>query len=156
MRNKELIDKGTYCLIIKINKDIHVKIGAKGILSFNEGYYVYIGSALNTLSKRIKRHLSDDKKKHWHIDYLLLNKNTKVSQVIYTYSTKKIECEISTKIKESAMNYIESFGCSDCECKSHLYYFNEFCDAEKTCIEAFEKQKYEPRTWFKNDYSTKE
>ena len=93
----EIPDKGNYCLIIKI--DCTIKIGAKGNIDFKKGYYVYVGSALGTLSNRIKRHLSNDKKKHWHVDYLLLNKNTEIKEVIYTYCTKKIECNIAYNIQ---------------------------------------------------------
>ena len=85
----EILDKGNYCLIIKMKNDCTIKIGAKGNIDFKKGYYVYVGSALGTLSNRIKRHLSNDKKKHWHVDYLLLNKNTEIKEVIYTYCTKK-------------------------------------------------------------------
>ena len=56
------MDKGNYCLLIHMKKDSKIKIGAKGFIFFKKGYYVYVGSALNTLSKRIERHLSIDKK----------------------------------------------------------------------------------------------
>ncbi|RAP43723.1 DUF123 domain-containing protein [uncultured Methanosphaera sp.] len=144
----ELPDKGNYCLIIEVKKDINIKIGAKGYINFNKGYYVYVGSALGTLSKRIERHLSDDKKKHWHVDYLLLNKNTKIKQVIYTYCTIKIECDISHHINKDSLDNIESFGCSDCDCESHLYYFNNYDDALKSSIESYEKIGYKPYKWF--------
>ena len=141
-------DKGNYCLIINMKKDCTIKIGAKGNINFKKGYYVYIGSALETLSHRIKRHLSNDKKKHWHADYILLNKNTEVKEVIYTYCTKKIECEIASKIKEYATDYIKNFGCSDCKCISHLYYFNSYGDALKSSVSSYKKIEYKPYSWF--------
>lgn len=52
----EIPDKGNYCLIIKMKNDCTIKIGAKGNIDFKKGYYVYVGSALGTLSNRIKRH----------------------------------------------------------------------------------------------------
>ena len=138
----EIPDKGNYCLIIKMKNDCTIKIGAKGNIDFKKGYYVYVGSALGTLSNRIKRHLSNDKKKHWHVDYLLLNKNTEIKEVIYTYCTKKIECNIAYNIQEDATNYIESFGCSDCKCMSHLYYFNNYTDALNSSINSYKKISY--------------
>lgn len=76
--------KGSYCLIINVEKDTKIKIGKKlGIINFKKGCYVYVGSAMNSLESRVKRHLSDNKKKHWHIDYLLLNKNSKIKKNIY-------------------------------------------------------------------------
>lgn len=74
----------SYCLIINIKKDTEIKIGKKlGFINFKKGCYVYVGSAMNCLESRVKRHLSDNKKKHWHIDYLLLNKNSKIEKSIY-------------------------------------------------------------------------
>ncbi len=54
--------KGVYCLIIKVKTDIIQKIGALGKIKFDKGIYVYVGSAQNNLKKRIKRHLSKNKK----------------------------------------------------------------------------------------------
>ena len=36
-----------------------------------KGIYIYTGSAKKNIDSRIKRHLSNSKKLHWHIDYLL-------------------------------------------------------------------------------------
>lgn len=142
------IDKGNYCLIISVEDDCRIKIGAKGFISFCGGYYVYVGSALNSLSGRVKRHISRNKKKHWHADYLLLNKNTKVEEVIYTYCSEKIECEISMQINEDAIDNVESFGCSDCDCSSHLYYFDSYDDAVKSSVDSYKKIGYKPYKWF--------
>ncbi len=148
MTNKNIPDKGNYCIIIEVLKDSRIKIGAKGFMNFNKGYYVYVGSALGSLSTRIKRHLSDDKKKHWHIDYLLLNKNTKIKQVIYTYCTKKIECDVSHNIDESSVDYIKLFGCTDCKCMSHLYFFESFDNALVSSENSYKKIGYKPIKWF--------
>ena len=115
--------KGSYCLIINVKKDTKIKIGKKlGVINFKKGYYVYVGSAMNSLEARVKRHLSDNKKKHWHIDYLLLNKNTEIKKVYTKESNEKLECKIAEKIIENE-DSIANFGCSDCKCRSHLIYF---------------------------------
>lgn len=115
--------KGSYCLIINVEKDTKIKIGKKlGIINFKKGCYVYVGSAMNSLESRVKRHLSDNKKKHWHIDYLLLNKNSKIEKIYTKESGEKLECEIAKKIIENEES-IADFGCSDCKCHSHLIYF---------------------------------
>ena len=75
---------------------------------------------MNSLEARIKRHLSSEKKLHWHVDYLL--KKAKVIDVIYNVSSQKIECDLSQFISAKTVG-INGFGCSDCECESHLYYF---------------------------------
>lgn len=115
--------KGSYCLIINVEKDTKIKIGKKlGIINFKKGCYVYVGSAMNSLESRVKRHLSDNKKKHWHIDYLLLNKNSKIEKIYTKESGEKLECKIAKKIIENEES-IADFGCSDCKCHSHLIYF---------------------------------
>jgi Uri superfamily endonuclease len=63
--------KGIYQLLIYLPKSAWIVIGKKGRFKFPKGYYVYTGSALNGLGKRIERHLRREKKHFWHIDYLL-------------------------------------------------------------------------------------
>ena len=104
--------KGCYCLIIEVNENQHLKIGKKLELDFKNGYYVYVGSAMNNLESRVKRHLSKTKKYHWHIDYLL--KYTDVIEIIYNLD-KRVECEISQELVKYN-EFIQDFGCSDCEC----------------------------------------
>jgi len=112
--------KGAYCLLIDVKKDIKLKIGKLGRLNFKKGNYVYVGSALNNLDKRIERHLRNEKKKFWHIDYLLLNKNSKIKEIFYKKNNKKKECEIARKILRFGIP-IKKFGSSDCNCESHLF-----------------------------------
>lgn len=54
--------KGTYNLIICQKENINIKVGAIGNdIKFPKGYYVYTGSAMNSLTSRIKRHLRKKK-----------------------------------------------------------------------------------------------
>lgn len=112
---------GIYCLIIKLDKGKKIKIGKLGFINFKKGHYCYIGSALNNLEKRIERHKSKNKKLKWHIDYFL--GYGKIIRIIKAETNKKIECLLSKKIDKIADDKIKDFGCSDCKCKSHLYYF---------------------------------
>lgn len=131
--------KGTYCLLINLKKDSRIKIGNKlSFINFKSGYYIYVGSAMNSLESRLNRHLSDDKKKHWHIDYLLLNKNSQITDIYYTVSTKKVECEIARNISPNSSE-IDNFGSSDCECNSHLFYFEDIEDAITNIKDTFKK-----------------
>ncbi|MEE9474859.1 MAG: GIY-YIG nuclease family protein, partial [Candidatus Hydrothermarchaeaceae archaeon] len=63
--------KGIYALIITLEEDKNICVGKLGPVDFKKGYYVYIGSALNSLEGRINRHRRKDKKLRWHVDYLL-------------------------------------------------------------------------------------
>lgn len=124
--------KGCYCLIIKLNENSQIKIGKKlGIIDFDKGYYVYVGSAMNSLESRINRHLSDEKKLHWHVDYFL--RQSEIEEVIFNESAEKIECELSHYISTKSEG-VKDFGCSDCECESHLYYFKNRNEAIE-CVE---------------------
>ena len=109
--------KGSYILILKLENDKEIDIGKRRI-KFRKGYYAYVGSALNSLEKRIERHLRKKKKIRWHIDYFL--RYAKIEKVFYKESDKKEECEIAKKFEN--FDYIPRFGCSDCKCKSHLFY----------------------------------
>jgi len=114
--------KGAYILIIFLNVRKMIKINKK-IIDFKKGYYCYVGSALNSLEKRIQRHYSTKKKKHWHIDYFL--EYGKIIESISIETNKKIECIISNKLRKKADNSVKGFGSSDCRCESHLYYFKD-------------------------------
>ena len=118
-------------MIISLENSSKIRIGKLGKVDFDEGNYVYVGSAMNYLESRIRRHLSKEKKLHWHIDYLL--KKSEISAVIYNESEKKIECELSQYISSNAPG-IAGFGCSDCDCESHLYYFKNRNEAIE-CVE---------------------
>ncbi|MCD6478527.1 MAG: GIY-YIG nuclease family protein [Candidatus Diapherotrites archaeon] len=115
--------KGTYCLVVNIAKDSVVRVGALGKKHFEQGHYVYIGSALNSLEKRVERHLKGRKKKHWHIDYLLAKKQAKIAGVFVKESKAKEECKVAEKVARIG-KAIEGFGCSDCSCKAHLFRVN--------------------------------
>ncbi len=111
--------KGTYLLVMELGNDASIRIGKLGLVHFQKGCYVYAGSALNGVKQRIERHLRKQKKVHWHIDYLL--PFTEVVDIFYKESTQREECRIA-RVLESNFNGVPGFGCSDCACKSHLYY----------------------------------
>jgi Uri superfamily endonuclease len=120
---KKLINKGAYCLIVKLAKDSEIKVGKLGTYFFEKGHYVYVGSAMNGLNQRIERHLKEKKKMHWHIDYLL--KYAKIIDVLEIKNNKKLECFIASKVEQLSEGLVVGFGCSDCKCESHLFYFKK-------------------------------
>jgi len=112
--------KGVYLLIIQVGKDVSIKIGALGKKYFKNGVYCYIGSAQENLEKRIERHLEKEKNNYWHIDYLLENDSVFVLDVLKKEAGKQEECVIAKRFFENAKS-IKGFGCSDCNCESHLF-----------------------------------
>ncbi len=113
--------KGVYCLQICVRKNIRVKTGALGIIHFPAGRYLYTGSAQNNLEKRIQRHLSTRKRIHWHIDYLLVNRNAKVEKIFYREAEKDQECKTAAVLSRTE-GAVKGFGSSDCRCVSHLFH----------------------------------
>ncbi len=127
MNVKGAIQKaGIYNLIIKLSKNEEIKVGRLGTYIFSKGFYVYTGSAKNGLEKRIDRHLSSNKKLHWHVDYLL--SYAKIVQILRYAGVKKNECRLNSLIAQSsgATLVVKKFGSSDCNCVTHLYYFKNF------------------------------
>jgi Uri superfamily endonuclease len=117
--------KGVYVLIIEVNKDTHMNVGAKGKLTFKKGLYAYVGSAQKDLEQRVRRHLRKEKHKFWHIDYLLGDKATKVVEVFHKQADKTQECVIAKLIGEKGES-ITGVGSSDCSCKSHLFRIKDY------------------------------
>jgi len=127
--------KGTYIIAIYVLENSIIKIGALGEIEFLKGYYLYIGSAMGnkgstTLENRVKRHVSNskDKKIFWHIDYLLTNQNCVITRLYLIPSLKRLECIIANDISLISDQLIKNFGSSDCDCLSHLYYFQNLID----------------------------
>ncbi len=110
---------GSYVLLIKLKYDTKINIGKLGKFDFKKGHYIYVGSALNGLGSRIQRHLRKEKKLHWHIDYFLTKADA--IEIFYKEGKDKEECKIAGFFEENFLK-IPGFGCSDCLCKSHLFY----------------------------------
>ena len=112
----------TYVLLIEVNSFQHLCVGKLGWVNFEKGYYIYIGSSKKSIKKRLLRHISTYKKKFWHIDYLLsIPHNVKVINIFIN----KMDCECKTiqeLLKEGGVGTVvrDSFGSSDCNCRSHL------------------------------------
>lgn len=113
--------RGTYALVVEIERDVDLQIGRLGKFRFPAGSYLYIGSGKNSLEKRVKRHLGKEKKLFWHIDYLLNSPRVKIKKVWVREGGW--ECHLAGKMaldKEFRIP-IPGFGSSDCRCKAHLF-----------------------------------
>jgi sugar fermentation stimulation protein A len=117
---KEGADRGSYLLIIHLDKHLETSVGSLGSLSFEKGYYVYVGSAMKALTARIERHKRKRKTLFWHIDYL--REQGQVVHAIPIRSASPIECEIAESLQKISDGPVERFGASDCQCDSHLFY----------------------------------
>jgi len=120
---EELEDSGYYAVVLALDSKRKIEVGSLGRINFPRGHYVYIGSARGILTKRIKRHLVNRKRLHWHIDYL--RRYARVVHVFPIRASISRECELAGAISRISDWQITGFGASDCRCSSHLFGFKE-------------------------------
>jgi Uri superfamily endonuclease len=113
--------RGVYGLQIEVPMGLRLRVGSLSELSFRPGAYCYVGSAQTGLEKRIARHLQKEKKRFWHIDYLLAQAPVQVVQVYYKEAGKATECRVAQRLS-GVFQAVKGFGASDCTCLSHLLY----------------------------------
>jgi len=114
---------GTYTVLVELFETVHLEVGALGTITFDPGWYAYVGSALGPGGfSRIDRHrelaAGDRDVRHWHVDYLLGYPGTTVDTVVRTAGVDG-ECDVAQSLDGRS---IAGFGCSDCDCPSHLGY----------------------------------
>ena len=121
----ELSDRtGTYVLVLELEGACKISVGALGVVSFNEGYYAYVGSARGPggLGARLRRHLSRPKKRRWHIDFLLHRARPR-SAVVFLSGMRE---DSLAALLRSFLCSVEGFGASDdLTSGSHLFYLGD-------------------------------
>jgi len=117
---REVADRGSYLLILTLDRDRQIDVGSLGTRFFKKGHYVYVGSAMANLTKRVNRHLALRKRHHWHIDYLRQVADSVMPVPIR--SSARLECEIARSQAGVLSPGVEGFGCSDCDCPTHLFW----------------------------------
>jgi sugar fermentation stimulation protein A len=118
---KEARDGGSYLLILRVSEGLRISVGGLGDTFFRKGYYVYVGSAMTNLSKRIERHLRLRKLHHWHIDELRAVSDVRAALAIR--SSERLECAVADAVSSIADWRVSGFGSSDCSCPTHLFGF---------------------------------
>jgi sugar fermentation stimulation protein A len=116
-------ERGTYVLVLKLNRPSVANVGSLGRIRLSGGYYTDVGSARKGMRSRLSRHLAREKRKRWHIDWLTTHPNV-VPIAVATTGRTGLECEIAGLLSARAEALVRSFGCSDCKCESHLCYFS--------------------------------
>lgn len=110
--------KAVYLLFLKLKEQKKIEVGALGPIEFEPGTYVYVGSAMNSVEKRLERHLSEVDNLHWHIDYLTAETEP------FDYFILPESSEYEEWLAEKLANYCEpirDFGSSDSSQSSHLF-----------------------------------
>ena len=122
------MEGGTYTLVLACDRSGSIEVGALGAIDFSAGWYAYTGSALGVGGfSRVERHRAvasgDNDARHWHVDYLLGDAATGVDSVVTT--TADIECAVARRLADAVGESVPDFGCSDCDCASHLVGCND-------------------------------
>ncbi len=115
-------EKGSYILLLKLDKSIAFELPRLGQLTFTPGLYAYCGSANGPggLRARLRRHFKKDKKLHWHVDRLTMA----ASEMAAFTLPGGNECVLAADLTENAAFEIPApgFGSTDCAtCRSHLF-----------------------------------
>ena len=131
------MEKGIYTLILRLAVPKDIRIGALGVISFQPGYYIYAGSALGSGGlSRVARHIRFYRERYrkakWHIDYLM--EEAVLEKTVCAETKDRLECVLAAGIGGAS---VEMFGCSDCDCASHLFYRKE--DPTKEVLAVFKK-----------------
>ena len=122
--------KGIYILLIELPESRRIRIGKLGLLDLPRGRYAYTGSAQSGLEQRIERHKRrrrgrckkpQRKELFWHIDYLL--EWARILEIYTRKAPKEQECRTAGAL-ERKFTPIPKFGCSDCNCRSHLFFLD--------------------------------
>lgn len=118
-------DSGLYVLLIHLPRSRNVIVGRLGRVVFQNGFYLYVGSARRRRSSRVMRHVAPKKTLHWHIDYLTTSPAA-VPLGVVLFGGAAGECELNQRVGaiEGVTAPIQRFGSSDCRalCRAHLWY----------------------------------
>lgn len=116
--------KGTYALVLYVAKSVTIEVGRLGQLAFQNGHYLYIGSAFGPggLQARLKHHLKISQNPHWHIDYL--RKAGAVVEIWWSINEESQEDQWVGFLESSHQFNCphKGFGSSDSRSYSHLFF----------------------------------
>jgi len=117
--DRESHDRGCYIIVLRLTRDRKIEVGGLGAVKFLKGYYLYVGSAMKDLTKRIERHRRLTKKFHWHIDHL--REYAEFHAAIPIRASVDLECKVAAAIHAIADWNVPGFGSSDCGCDTHCF-----------------------------------
>ena len=116
---KEAKDRGSYLLILNLKRNRKIDVGKLGEVHFRKGFYIYVGSAMANLSKRMERHRRLRKQRHWHIDEL--RAIAEFHSILAIRASDRLECEVAKAMSQIAEWSVPKFGSTDCSCETHLF-----------------------------------
>ena len=96
-----------------------IVVGSLGPVTFDRGWYAYVGSARRAREARVARHLRADKPLRWHADHLFARFPGRFA---WTVDGELTECELAGVLARlpGAARRPPRFGAGDCRCAGHL------------------------------------
>ncbi len=117
-------EPGSYLLWYFLSRGQDIEVGRLGPQFFRRGWYAYCGSAFGPggLRGRLRHHLGETAKPHWHIDYF---KAYASLRKLWLCAGINMEHDWSRMLVEELGGELpcHGFGASDCQCRSHFVYF---------------------------------
>lgn len=110
--------KAVYAVFFRLESEKEIEIGAMGTRNFQPGIYVYVGSAMNSVEKRVERHFSETENLHWHIDYF--SSEAEPFDYFVLPEVSEYECVLAEVLEEIG-EPMDEIGSTDCECGAHLF-----------------------------------
>ena len=119
------MNKGVYALLFR-NLPCSLRVGSLGEIRFRRGWHIYVGSARGPGGfARVRRHqllaIARGRRPRWHVDHLLTSPFFSLRHLLCGPTGDDLECALATILGNGG---IPSFGCSDCTCRSHLFFRN--------------------------------
>jgi Uri superfamily endonuclease len=133
--------KGVYILLIELSGPLRLTVRSQRHFDLPEKYYGYIGSALAGLEARLNRHLRHVKKAFWHIDFLL--EKGSIRNILSAETAARKECCLA-QVLSCHLPSIPGFGSSDCRCRSHLFFTDNYEHLASLALVAFRDAGLDP------------
>lgn len=115
----------TYILILFVPENEELTIEPLGEVDVLAGFYAYVGSVPDAeLAGRLKQHLSPITRPNTPIDYI--QSISLVEEIWLSSSTEDYVHDWADLLVDvpGSIALIEEFEVDDCECDTHLYYFD--------------------------------
>jgi sugar fermentation stimulation protein A len=116
---REAQDRGSFIVVLHLARDRRIRTGELGPISYPKGFYCYVGSAPDNLSRRVAQHQRKRKRPIKDIDHL--REQAVVTAVLPVRASADLTCSIADALRTIADFSIPSFGSAACGCNSHLF-----------------------------------
>ena len=108
-----------YIVATRVPRRTTLTVGALGQVTFERGWYAYVGSARRGRDARVARHLRAEKPLRWHADYLFVAFPPARAWLV---DGDLAECDLAGALEglPGASRRPARFGAGDCRCRGHL------------------------------------